>query len=156
MRAMSKNQFKRMVSNAINKIAFSNLIDKAKSQSKCSGILNNIDQEKISIQKYLITEHLFKEEQELLFMLRCKAFQVKNNFGYKYEDMTCRACKKADTLEDENHLCTTCSTFEEKRDGLALQIEDIYGGLNVQIQFIKKFKVIARKWKLILELKTTM
>ena len=70
--------------------------------------------------------------------------------------MTCRACKKADTLEDENHFCTTCSTFEEERDGLSLQIEDIYGGLNVQIKFIKKFKVIARKWKLILELKTTI
>ena len=80
VRNMSKNKFKCIVSKAVNKFAFTSLIAKAKSKSKCSGIISSIDVENISTQKYLLTQNLFKEEQQLLFLLRCKAFQVKSNF----------------------------------------------------------------------------
>ena len=156
VRHMSKNKFKSLVSKAINNFAFSNLLSKASKQTKCQGIIKNIDVENISTQKYLLTEKLLKEEQQLLFVLRCKAFEVKSNFRYKYEDLTCRACRITQTVENESHFCTTCVVFEEEREGLLLQIDDIYGSLNSQIKFIKKFKLIARKWKLILELCQTI
>ena len=120
----------------------------AKSQSKCQSILKNIDENNIKIQKYLISSELVKEEQKLMFSLRSFSFPVKSNFRYLHEsDLTCRACH-----EDEIHLCQTCPVFSSERGDSCLNFEDVFGQVEIQIKFIKRFKIIARKWKLLLEI----
>ena len=50
------------------------------------------------------------------------------------------------------YFSTNCEMFKEERDGKQLKIGDIFGPIEKQITFIKSFKLIARKWKLIQEI----
>ena len=100
----------------------------------------------MKIQQYLnlICDNLVKEEQLLLFQLRSRSFPVKMNFQYKYNnDLGCRACNDVNMNECELHFCESCVTFQEERQGEKMTYEDIFGPLEVQIKFIKKFKTIA-------------
>ena len=107
----------------------------------------------MKIQKYLISNELVREEQLLLFSLRSKCFQVKSNFKYLHDnDLTCRACHEEGSIEDEIHICKSCPLFINERGDTSLNFEDVFGSLDDQILFIKRFKVIARKWKLLLDL----
>ena len=118
--------------------------------------MKNIDENNIAIQKYLISGELVKEEQLLLFSLRTRSFPVKSNYRYLHEsDMTCRACHELDSVENEIHLSETCSIFSSERGNGTLNFKEVFGPLKVQIIFIKQFKVLARKWKLLLEIETS-
>ena len=106
----------------------------------------------MKIQSYLISDSLVKEEQQLLFSMRTQSFPVKKNFRYKYQnDLECRACNKANRIECETHFCESCITFQDERQGEILNLDDIFGPLEIQIAFVRKFKILARKWKLLLE-----
>ena len=120
-------------------------------KSKCRDIVRNVNIDNMSIQKYLVTEDLSKEEKQLLFSLRSRSFPVKCNSRYLFEDMSCRACKEPQHEESEIHFAQTCVTFESERECEMLNVEDIFGPIQKQITFIRSFKIIARKWKLILE-----
>ena len=105
IRCMSKSKFKEIVNKKVNCYAFSKLKEKAESQSKCQQIVKQINVNNMITQKYLLTNDLVKEEQILLFSLRCKSFPVKSNFQYMYkDDMSCRACLRSDTIESEKHF----------------------------------------------------
>ena len=70
--------------------------------------------------------------------------------------MKCRGCKKETTIENESHLINFCSFFDKERSSFGnLDLDHVFGTLDEQISFIKKFKIIARKWKLTLESETT-
>ena len=150
---MSKTKYKKLVNESVNKFAYSRLVKTASEQSKCRDIVKNINIENISIQKYLVTEELYQEEKQLLFNLRSHSFPVKCNSRYLFEDMSCRACMEPQYEESEKHFAQTCVTFQSERNFKMLNVEDIFGTLQKQITFIKSFKIIARKWKLILEVK---
>ena len=154
---MSKRKFRKLVYESVEKYALSKLIDTAKSQSKCQSILKNINENNFQIQKYLVCDSLIREEQLTLFSLRSFTFPVKSNYKYLFKsDMKCRGCKNETTIENESHLINFCSLFNEERCSIGtLDHEHIFGTLDEQISFIKRFKIIARKWKLILENKTT-
>ena len=138
---------------SVDKIAYNSLLETARSQSKCQSMLKNINKSDMKIQKYLISDMLVKEEQLLLFSLRSYTFQVKSNFSYMQKDnMTCRACADPQSIESEIHLSQSCVIFQKERNGEILNCEDVFASLDVQISFIKKFKLISRKWKLILEM----
>ena len=109
---------------------------------------------KMSVQKYLLSDKLLVEEQQLLYKLRTKTFNVKLNFSYMFkDDMKCRACEDICYVESVEHFTQNCEAFKEERDGKVLNVEHIYGPLEEQIPFIKTFKHIARKWNLIQELR---
>ena len=91
-----------------------------------------------------------------MFSLRSFTFQVKTNFRYLYkDDMTCRACMDQQSEESEIHFSQVCAQFRNERKGETLNFEDVFSSLDVQISFIKKFKIVARKWKLLLEIETS-
>ena len=97
---------------------------------------------------------LYKEEQQLLFSLRCRSYPVKSNFKTQYEgDMTCRVCLDPSSYEDEIHL-TLCPKLKSETDGHNLDVNDVFGPLSKQIYFIKQFKQISRKRDLLLEMNT--
>ena len=152
---MSKNKYKRIVNEAVNKFALSKLLSTANSQSKCKHILKNINENDFKIQKYLICDQLVKEDQQLLFSLRSQSFPVKTNLKYLYkDDLSCRACRDPEMTESEIHFCQSCVAFQSERNNEILNIEDIVAPLDLQIKFIKKFKIIARKWKILLDIST--
>ena len=92
----------------------------------------------------------------MLFSLRTFNFPVKSNFRYKYkQDVICRACGDPDSDESEIHLCESCDTFQNERDNKTLNFHDVFGPLDVQIMFIKKFKIISRKFKLLIEVENS-
>ena len=64
---MSKNKFRNIVNNSVEKFAFSKLIESARGRSKFRKIIENFDVNNIRIQKYLISEDLVKKEKVLLF-----------------------------------------------------------------------------------------
>ena len=137
----------------VDSYAFSKLLSTAKSQSKCKSIILNLNENNIKIQKYLICDELVKEEQILLFSLRSCSFPVKTNFRHLYpRDVICRACRDPQSEESEMHFCQSCEVFKSERNNECLAFENIFGSLDVQIKFIKTFKIIARKWNLILEM----
>ena len=150
---MSRGKYKKLVSESVDRYAFNKMIMIAKRQTKCQSILKSIDENNMRIQKYLLSSELVKEEQVLLFTLRSYSFQVKSNYRYLHENnLTCRACKQPDSVENEIHLCQTCEVFSEERGDTFLNFEDVFGPLEEQIRFIKRFKIIARKWKLLLDI----
>ena len=57
--------------------------------------------------------------------------------------------------ESEIHFSQVCAQFRNERKGETLNFEDVFSSLDVQISFIKKFKIVARKWKLLLEIETS-
>ena len=150
---MSRGRLKKLVSESVDSYAFSKMIMIAKRQTKCQSILKTIDENNVCIQKYLISSKLVKEEQVLLFTLRSYSFQVKSNYRYLHENnLACRACKQPDSVENEIHLCQTCEVFSEERGDTFLDFEDVFGPLEAQIKFIKRFKILARKWTLLLDI----
>ena len=138
---------------SVNKFAFSKLLNSARNQSKCKGIIKGLNVDKMNIQKYLICDKLQVEEQQLLYVLRSKSFKVKLNFSHMFvNNLKCRACNNDQYEESLEHFARICTAFSEERNGKVLNVEDIFGTLEEQIAFIKTFKHIARKWKLILEI----
>ena len=111
----------------------------------------------VKIQKYLISDELDKEEQQLLFIVRTRSFNVKSNRKSQFEaDMKCRGCVSIDSYEDENHIIQSCSLFNEERGDTKIQFEDAFRTIKYQIKFVKVFKVFTRKWNLFLRLKETI
>ena len=156
IQSMSRGQFKNYVNKQVDTFAFNSLITTARNQSKCQHMLKTINESNMKIQKYLVCDKLTKEEQLLLFSLRSFTFQVKTNFRYLHRDnMICRACLDPQSEESEEHISRTCQQFQKERNGEDLNCEDVFSTLDDQISFIKKFKIIARKWKLLLENETS-
>ena len=95
-----------------------------------------------------------KEEQILLFALRTATFAVKNNYKYLYkDDLSCRACLQTGSIESVEHFCCSCDAFESERNTVTLQVGDIFSSYNTQLKFVKWFKPIARKWKVLLDMR---
>ena len=150
---MSRGRFKSYINEKVNKFAFNSLIVTARNQSKCQFMLKNITASNMKIQKYLICDSLTKEEQLLLFSLRSFTFQVKSNYRYLYKDnMICRACSDPQSEESEINFSQSCMQFHNERNGEILNSEDVFSSLDTQISFIKKFKIVARKWEILLEI----
>ena len=148
---ITKYKFKSIVNKNVNKFAHNWLLNIARKQSKCSGILNSIQNETLYMQDYLKTNLLFKVDQQLLFSLRNRSYPVKSNFKYKYDNMICRTCEDPTSYEDERHL-SLCVKLKDEINGVQIDFFDVFGPLQYQVKFIETFKKIDRKWKLLLEL----
>ena len=95
IRSMSKNKFKCIVFKSVNEFAFSSLLDKARKQSKCTDIVRHLNADDISIQKYLTSDLLLREEQQLLFTFTVKIL-TGSSLGLPFLPRTrwfCQECK---------------------------------------------------------------
>ena len=82
---------------------------------------------------------------------------MKTNFKNKYgENLECRACSVAMSLENENHLAKFCPKFTQERGPVDIKYEDVFGDLEEQVNFVKHFKPIARKFQLLIGLDKTI
>ena len=81
---MSKRQYRNLVHKNVDNYAHKYLLGKAKSQSKCIKIVEDIRPKSIKIQDYLVCDQLTKEEVQLLFTLRVRSFPVKANMKSQF------------------------------------------------------------------------
>lgn len=96
IKVKSKDAFKRIVKNAIRKVALTNLIQECSQQKKT----NTLVYTKLKPQDYLTK--LFPWQSKLIFRCRSKTLDIKTHQTYKYSDKLCRWCNIWD--EDLSHI----------------------------------------------------
>ena len=89
LRSMKKQMFRKLIKEKIEKITFQKLVTLKKSHSKVEKIEHN----RLVMQKYLQPNKtkISTEEAQLIFKIRCRATNVKENLKGKYELFECRA-----------------------------------------------------------------
>ena len=76
---------------------------------------------------------------------------VKNNFENFYnKDPSCRTCRKADTIENENHLLQ-CDMLESEVGNKVATFDDVFGSIEKQKTVLKEFKAVLRKRDVLLK-----
>ena len=150
---MSKNQFKKYVDLKVNKFAFECLVRSDK--SKVQNIIQCTKQAKdgkSKPQEYLRSTVLSTLEKQTIFDLRSRNFTCKSNMKTMYlDDMSCRVCKDANSIEDENHTFQQCKILIDDTSS-AIDFRDVYGTLSQQVTFIKKAMPIIRKRNILMKI----
>ena len=149
---MSRYRFKRIVDKKINYYAFENLKVKAAGHSKSLNILATVKNQKVGKRKsYLRENTLSRDDCQLLFRLRTKMLDVKTNFSNQFEKiLTCRTCKKPDSIEDEDHLLK-CDRLISENNHPEVNFDYVFKDLDKQILALKVFKSILRKREILLK-----
>ena len=137
---LSKEKFKQIVDEKVEKFAINYLKTLAMKHSKSSGVAN----EKFGMKSYFSDRRFAKEDIQIVFALRTKRIDVKIFFAnvYENENMNCRICKDSASLEDENHLLICEKLTEEPSD---TQFSDVYDNTDKQLAAAKVFKRILRR-----------
>ena len=136
----------------VNSYAFEYLKQKARSHKKSEKILENIQKSSVfRRQSYLRENMLHKTDCQLLFKLRSRMLDVKSNFSNYYnEDMTCRTCRRPDSIENEQHL-TKCENLKsEIKSDADINFEDLFGDLKKQKETLFAYKSVLRKRDILL------
>ena len=146
--SMSKYTFKKLVKEKIYMLAYSYLLDE-KSKSKK---LVNLSTWKM--QDYLLTEKLSLSGKRLLFSLRIRMLEVKNNFKSKYgENLKCSLCENHQ--EDQEHLLI-CPEIVSEVDTSQILYNDIFGIIDKQIEAVKIWKQVQKVRNSKLKIKKTV
>ena len=143
---MSKKQFKKLIDDAVNREAFRSLMSSEK--SKVQSIIKCTQQAKDGKSKpqdYLLSKKLSTREKQTLFELRTRNFNCKSNQKSSFlADMTCRWCLNPNSYEDEKHTFQECTSLIDETK-LRLSIQDVFGTLEEQVNFVKHAIPIIRK-----------
>ena len=133
---MKKTQFMNKVKCEIRNKIFEKLQKIKLSHSKVNMIKHNV----IKIQKYLQPNQakMSKDEAQLIFRLRCRVTETKNNLKRKYTSLECRACGLE--IETQEHIII-CKELNGKEEVEEVQYKKLLNGT-----VLEKLK-IARKFK---------
>ena len=137
---LSKHKFKKIVSEAVENKALETLNDQAEKHSKSKSLICK----KLIRKEYFDTKDLNKAEIQLLFALRTRTTQVKNNFKTMYNgDLLCKACNEEEETQEHLMRCKVISENTFIPDNL--EYEDIFGTVEQQIRITKIFKELFRE-----------
>ena len=150
---MSKYQFKSLVNKKVNSHAFEYLKQKAKSHKKSEKILENLQKSTVlKSQLYLRENMLYKNDCQLLFKLRSRMLDVKNNFSHYYNnDLTCRTCRRPDSIENEQHLLKCENLIGEINSEADVDFEYLFGDFKKQKETLFAYKAVLRKREILLK-----
>ena len=134
--AMSKNAFKRLVNEKIYLLAYTYLSEEKLKKTKLANLTT------WQMQDYLVSDKLSLSEKRLLYMLRVRMIEVKNNFSSKYGDkLECSLC--LNHIEDQENLLK-CSEIVSEVNTSEITYRDIYGTLEKQAEAIKIWKQVLK------------
>ena len=151
IRQMSEYSFRKLVRESVKELSVNYLLslkvknNQEKSKSKNIWPSNGL-------RKYLISNRLSTEEKRLLFAMRCRVNEVKNNYKTKYKNnMKCMICSSS-VDESEIHLLQCDGIINEadiKSEISKIEYSDIFSDLEKQITAIKVWRKIfkIRDWK---------
>ena len=143
--SMTKQKFKSIVEEKIGKAALKYLQELKKKHSKS----RNIPSDKIEVKQYFSDRRFSKEEVQLLFTLRTKMLDVKQNFKSQFKNLQCRICEDKNSIEDEDHILK-CVKFNDNEDNISFS--DVYGNTDDQLKAVKIFKKIMRRRQVYLDI----
>ena len=91
---------------------------------------------------YLLDNRFSKQERELLFRLRSKTVDVKENFknAYLNNDMLCQLCKLVRCTQSHVIQCPKLITEIIVDSQCQLSENDIYGNVDQQLLYVKVYK----------------
>jgi len=135
IRSINKSEYKLMVKKAVTSVAFKEYLYQLQQSRK----LKNLSYERFEIQDYIKNKNISNKEKQLLFSLRTKTYNVRNNFKKRFKgNLNCRL--GCNLLEDQEHVFVYCKFIPSR-----ITIDEyscIYGSVNDQIVSIKKIFVI--------------
>ena len=140
---ISKNKFKKIVETKIDNYALQQLNALKSKHSKSQYLQSST----FKTAGYLIDERFFKSESQLLFRLRSKTLNVKQNFENQHTNNLCQTCILFP--KTQSHLLQ-CPEIAPKLKLLSLQESDaekqfIYGNIDQQLVIVKIYSII---WEL--------
>ena len=143
---ISRERFKSLVDKKVESFALRYLTLEAEKHSKSEHLKNNTS---LKRGKYFSDRRFSREDVQLLFALRTRMIECKNNFKEQYNNqLKCRICKEEDSIENEDHLLT-CATLST--ESFAVSFSDVYGDIDEQFKVTQIFKKILRKRRVYLD-----
>ena len=98
----------------------------------------------VKMQPYLKDSNMSTEKKQLLFKLRTRMFDVKENFSYLYLDSQCTfGCNEGESQEHLLNCSIIIKHCSKLSDDLEVEYEDIGGSLEKQIKFINLYKCVV-------------
>ena len=135
IKVMKKQIFRRLITQKVRDKAFEKLQAIKKSHSKVKEIEHN----ELVLQKYLQPNkaNIKKEEAQLIFILRCRTTNVKNNLKGNFDSLECRACEK--TEESQKHIVQECKILNEDTENV--KYEKLFNGsVEEKLKVARKFQ----------------
>ena len=151
LKTISKDKFKKLVKSEAKKKAVEYLTKLKTPHSKMDGILFT----KLETHNYLKDKRLNTSEVKLLFKLRTRMFNCKENFKNQYKNeefLYCPLCIVA--LDSQSHLfdCfVLTNSIIELRQNKTFKYDHIFKSIEQQVPGIKLLKIIVEKREVILE-----
>ena len=123
IRKKKKTSFMKIIKEKNQITVFEKLTKEKLSHSK----VKHVEHSCIIIQKYLLPNSMImkKEEAQLIFHLRCRVTEVKNNLKGKYDQLECGACGFFE--EDQKHILE-CKVLNRNKTIQDIKYEKIFNG----------------------------
>ena len=151
IKRMSKNSFKTKVKLAIEREALKFLIERKSDKSK----LKDLCYEELKMQEYLKSSSLQIGEKKLLFQLRTRMLDVKENFKHAYPDHVCPLCGSEN--DSQQHLldCVTISEDASSMIDPNVKYSDLFSNdVSKQAQITRLFRSQLKKRRHFLQKKS--
>ena len=106
--------------------------------------VREVSYEKLCIQPYLTDNNFTTVEKQLLFSLRGRMTNIKNNFSSIYQNLNCDLCDvnlhQTDAhLLDCNAIISSCPELNSSN---SVEYEDIFDDISAQLKITKIYKII--------------
>ena len=92
----SRGAFKKMVDEAVGKVAFEDLTKDCVEKSKT----RNLQYKELKVQEYLT--YLYPKQSQIILQCRSKTLDIKQHRPYKFSDKVCRGCNEG--VEELEHI----------------------------------------------------
>ena len=138
VRIMSKHKFKTYIKQKSEELTLKYLSNLQQKHSKSK----RLDMNDLTISQYLLDSRFSKAERELLFRLRSKTVDVKENFKHAYQnnDMLCQLCKLFSCTQAHVLQCPKLITRILVDTKIQLSESFVYGNVDQQLLYVKIFK----------------
>ena len=112
----------------------------------------NYDTDELKTAEYLIDRRFSKHERELLFKLRSRTIQVKNNFqNGNLENLFCDLCKLFICTQEHVLSCPKITKNVRIVNTVKLEHSDIFGNVDQQLTFVKIYSQFWSERQTLLE-----
>ena len=105
---MTKSKWLKIVKEACKEKAFSDLLDKQSEYSKGS----TLQYGNLKMRTYLKTNLIHENQARLIFKIRTRMLNVKNNFKNNQTNLCCPICQNDE--DSQEHMMMKCSILENK------------------------------------------
>ena len=127
IKQMSKEQFRKIVSESVQLQSFKYLNEKKLTQSK----IKHIKYEKLQMQEYLKPNRISNNLAKFIFHARSSMLDIAGNYRSKYKNEThCRSCMDQTQSETQFHVfnCISLASSEVTSRGSSVQYFDLFNG----------------------------